>query len=49
MEYVGFPGGSVVKNSPAEAGEAGLILVNPWVRKILTRGEWQPTPVFLPG
>ena len=22
---------------------------DPWVRKILWRGEWQPTPVFLPG
>ena len=21
---------------------------NPWVRKILWRREWQPTPVFLP-
>ena len=22
---------------------------NPWVRKILWRREWLPTPVFLPG
>ena len=22
---------------------------NPWVRKILRRRKWQPTPVFLPG
>ena len=22
---------------------------NPWVRKILWKREWQPTPVFLPG
>ena len=22
---------------------------NPWVRKILWRRAWQPTPVFLPG
>ena len=22
---------------------------NPWVRKILWRRKWQPTPVFLPG
>ena len=22
---------------------------DPWVRKILWRREWQPTPVFLPG
>ena len=39
----GFPGGSVVRNLPDNAGAAkdsGLI---PWRRK------WQPTPVFLPG
>ena len=36
----GFPGGSVVKNPPASAGDASLI---PWKRK------WQPIPVFLPG
>ena len=23
--------------------------LNPWVRKILLKWEWQPTPVFLPG
>ena len=22
---------------------------NPWIRKILWRRQWQPTPVFLPG
>ena len=22
---------------------------DPWVRKILWRRKWQPTPVFLPG
>ena len=22
---------------------------NPWIRKIPWNGEWQPTPVFLPG
>ena len=36
----GFPGGSVVKNPPAKAGDMGLI---PNPRK------WQPTPVVLPG
>ena len=35
-----FPGSSVVKNLPANAGDMGLIA---WRRK------WQPTPVFLPG
>ena len=39
----GFPGGSVVKNLPANAGDMG-----PRVRKIPWRGKWQPTPVFLP-
>ena len=42
---LGFPGGSVVKNSPASAGDAGSIRVGkmPWRRK------WYPTPVLLPG
>ena len=42
----GFPGGLVVKNLPANAGECGF---NPWVRKIPWKRKWQPTPVFLPG
>ena len=33
----------MVKNLPANAGDAGSI------RKILWRRKWQPTPVFLPG
>ena len=45
--FEGFPGGSVVKNPPANAGDTCLILelgrFPPWRRK------WQPTPVFLPG
>ena len=42
----GFPGGTVVKNPPANAGDAGSTSGSgrsPWRRK------WQPTPVFLPG
>ena len=43
-----FPGSTVVRNPPANAGEAievGSIpgSEDPWSRK------WQPTPVFLPG
>ena len=40
-----FPGGSAVKNPPANSGDADLILdqEDPWTRR------WQPTPVFLPG
>ena len=45
--YVGFPGGSAVKNLPASAGEAGMIWV--WVGKIPWRRKWQPTPVFSSG
>ena len=38
----------VVKNSPANAGDKRPRF-DPWVRKILCRRKWQPTPVFLPG
>ena len=41
----GFPGGSVVKNLPANAEDKGFDL---WVRKILWRKKWQPSPIFLP-
>ena len=47
LVYVGFPGGSVVKNPPASAGERhGL---DAWLGKIPWRRKWQPTPVFLSG
>ena len=46
LELQGFPGGSVVKNPPANAGDAGLIL---WVGKVPWRRKWQPIPVFLLG
>ena len=41
-----FPASSVVKNLPANAGDADSILGSerfPW------RKKWQPTPVFVPG
>ena len=38
----------MVKNLPANARDMKLRL-DPWVRKILWRRAWQPTPVFLPG
>ena len=34
----------VVKGPPASTGEA----IQSWVRKVLWRRKWQPTPVFLP-
>ena len=41
----GFPGGSVVKNPPANARDSSLI---PGQEDPLER-KWQPTLVFLPG
>ena len=45
----GFPGGSVVKNPPAYAGDLDNMGSVPGVRKIPWRRKGQPTPVFLPG
>ena len=44
---MGFPGGSVVKNLPANAGDVGSLF--PWVGKIPWAKAWLHTPVFLPG
>ena len=47
--YMGSPGGTVVKNLPANAGDIrdeGLI---PGSGRFPRRRAWQPTPVFLPG
>ena len=50
---LGFPGGSNGKESASNAGDLGAIpvrpRVNPWVRKIHWRREWQPSPIFLLG
>ena len=43
---LGFPGGSMVKNVPANAGDMGLI---PGEGKIPWRRARQPTPVLFPG
>ena len=37
-----IPGGS-------DGKECKTLRFNPWVKKILWRREWLPTPVFLPG
>ena len=47
--FWGFPCGSVAKNPPANAGDAGGMVFSPWVEKIPWRRKWQPTLVFLPG
>ena len=38
----------VIKNPPANAGDYKRSEFNAWVRKILWRRAWKPTPVFLP-
>ena len=47
-QHVGFPGGAVVKNLPANAGNRRCRF-DPWVEKIPWKRKWQPTPVFVPG
>ena len=42
-----FPGGIVVKNPPANAGDMRLGF-DSWAGKIPWKRNWQPTPVFLP-
>ena len=44
-----FPGGSVVKNPPANAGDTGDTGSIPGSGRFPWRRKWQPTPVFLPG
>ena len=45
----GFPGGTVVKNLPTNAGDqCRRHRFDPWVGKIHGRRKWQPTPVLLP-
>ena len=39
----------MVKKPPANAEDARGADLTPWVGKIPWRGEWQPTPGFLPG
>ena len=45
---MGFPGGSVGKESACNAGDTGDAgLIPGWGRSL--EKAWQPTPVFLPG
>ena len=44
----GFPIGTVVKNLPANAGDAGRHEFKPWVGKVPWRRKWHPTPLLLP-
>ena len=46
LSLKGFPGGAVVKNTPANEGNTRF---DPWVGTRSWRRKCQPTPVFLPG
>ena len=46
---MGFPGGSVGKESTCKARDAGRRGFDPQVWKIPWRRAWHPTPVSLPG
>ena len=46
---MGFPGGAVVKNLPANAGDARDKGSIPGLRRCPWSRKWQPTPIFLPG
>ena len=46
---VGFPGGSVGKESACNSRDVGEHEFNPRLRNIPWRRTWQPTPIFLPG
>ena len=43
----GFPVVLVVKNPPISSGRCKRCRFTLWVRKILWRRAWHPTPVFL--
>ena len=46
---LGFPGGTSGKEPASQCRRHKRCGLNPWIRKIPWRWEWQPTPVFLPG
>ena len=50
-KFIGFTGGAVVKNLPANAGDArdGGLISGSWVWKAFWSRKWQPTSIFLPG
>ena len=47
--YWGFPGGTVVKNMPANTGDAKDVGSIPGLGRFPWRRAWQPTLVFLSG
>ena len=48
-KFQGFPSGVSGKEPACQCRRHKRHKFNLWVRKILWRRAWQPTPVFLPG
>ena len=48
MHFQGFPDGASGKEPPCQCRRHQRHRFDPWVREILWRRAWQPTPVFLP-
>ena len=46
---LGFPGGASGKEPACQCRRHKRLEFDAWVRKLLWRKAWQPTPVFLPG
>ena len=44
-----FPGSTVVKNPPANVGDARECRFYPWIKKIPQSRKWSPNPVSLLG
>ena len=49
ISYLGFPGGSVVKESSWQCRRCKRCSFNPWDKKIPWNRKWKPTQVFLSG
>ena len=47
--FVGYPSGTVVKQSSCQCRRLKRHGFDPWVGKIPWRSKWQITPVFLLG
>ena len=49
IPHKGFPGGASGKELMCQSRRHKRCWFNPWVRKILWRRKWHPTPIFLLG
>ena len=47
--WLGFPGGSMIKESAWQCRTCRRCRLDPWVGKIPWRRQWQSTLIFLPG